>query len=101
MYALCRTLCHCYLLLFVILQLLDLCVLMCCSCFFSILCILPLCFVSPIVYSCHFSVFVQVGGNPFPVNKYHIVSYVGDTVNGTWIGDTKCNHIQELHRINC
>jgi hypothetical protein len=46
---------------------------------FSILCILCFCIVSPFVYSCFFPIFVQVYrplppiGNPFAVNKYHIV----------------------------
>jgi hypothetical protein len=47
--------------------------------FFPFLLILPLCFVSSIVYSWHFPILVDVyrplppGGNPFPINKHLIV----------------------------
>jgi hypothetical protein len=47
--------------------------------FFSILCVLCFCIVSPFAYSCVSIIFVQVyrpqppGGNPIAVNKCHIV----------------------------
>jgi hypothetical protein len=55
-------------------------------CLFSIFFILRFCIVlrivSPFVHSCHFTIFVQVyrslppGGNPFAVNKYHIIYHL-------------------------
>jgi hypothetical protein len=60
------------------------------SCFLCLFFVffIVLCIVSPFVYSLLFPIFVQVyrpplpGGNPFGVNKYHIISFINYTSYG-------------------